>query len=73
MMFIRNENGKLRFSKLEFELMIADLIESVPPKDKKDLEWMTKCLVESVMMVAWDYANDNDIENWEDPFLQVDY
>lgn len=71
MMFSRNEKGNLRFERLDFECLIADLLEGEPPKSKKDLEWMTKCLVESVMLVAWEYADDNGIEDWEDLFCPV--
>lgn len=72
-MFTRNENGKLRFERLDFEIMVADMLEQTPPKDMRDLRWMVKVLVESTQLVAWEYANDNlDDEEWEDVFYPAD-
>lgn len=73
MMFSRNENGRLRFERLDFEIMIADMLEQTPPKDTKDLRWMVKVLIESTQLVAWEYANDAfDDEEWEDVFYPAD-
>ena len=72
-MFSRNENGRLRFERLDFEIMIADMLEQTLPKDMKDLRWMVKVLIESTQLVAWEYANDNfDDEEWEDVFYPAD-
>lgn len=72
-MFERKENGHLVFNRLEFECMIADFIESMPPKDKKELEWMTKMMVDSLQLAVWEYANDNMnlYDEWEDLFLEL--
>lgn len=73
-MFKRNENDKLRFERLDFELMIADVLEETPPKDMKDLRWMVKCMIESVQLVAWEYTQDElGDEEWEDVFCPADY
>lgn len=72
-MFERKENGHLRFNRLEFECMITDFLEATPPKDKSDLEWMTKMMVDSVQLAVWEYANENletDVE-WEDLYLEL--
>ena len=36
-MFSRNEKGRLRFERLDYEIMVADMLEQTPPKDMKDL------------------------------------
>ena len=72
-MFKRNENGKLRFERLDFEVMVADMLEETPPKDIKDLRWMVKCMIESVQLVAWEYTQDEFAdEEWEDVFYPAD-
>ena len=72
-MFSRNENGRLRFERLEFERMVADMLEQTPPKDTQDLRWMVKCMVESIQLVAWEYTNDEfEDEEWEDAFYPAD-
>ncbi len=64
-MFKRNENGRLQFERLDFEEYIAYLLESA--KNKHDLEWMTKCLVDSVQLVAYEIAiYDMKLEEWDD-------
>ena len=64
-MFKINENGRLQFERLDFESYIAELLETA--KNKDDLEWMTKCLVDSVQLVAWEIANhDMELEEWDD-------
>lgn len=66
-MFKRNENGKLQFERLDFEILIRDMLEQTPPKDTKDLKWMIKCMISSVQLVAWEYANEEfEDEEWED-------
>jgi hypothetical protein len=72
-MFTRNEKGRLRFERLDFELMLHDMLDQTPPKDMKDLQWMVKVLIESTQLVAWEYTNDNfDNEEWEDVFYPAD-
>lgn len=71
-MFKRNENGKLQFERLDFECYIADLLEIA--KSKGDLEWMTKCLVDSVQLVAWEIATqDMKLEEWDDLYYSNDF
>ena len=69
-MFKRNENGGLSFMRLDFELMIADILENTPPKNRKDLDWMVKMMVDSVQLVAWEHWNDEfpDEDEWEDVY-----
>lgn len=71
-MFYRNENGNLCFKKLNFEIMIGDIIYDIEPKNMKDLEWMVKKMVESIQLCAWEYVNDSDDigEEWEDIFYE---
>ena len=71
-MFSRRENGKLRFERLDFEVMIADLIEQCPPKGMGDLRWMIKCMVDAVQIVGWEFANEELEEEWEDVFFPAD-
>lgn len=67
-MFKCNERGKLQFERLEFECFIAELLE--PAKTKEELEWMTKCLVDSVQLVAWETAtSDMELEEWDDLYV----
>lgn len=70
--FYINENGKLTFDKLGFEIFIADIIDEIEPKNMKDLEWMVKKMVDAVQLCAWEYVNDcDDIEEeWEDIFCE---
>lgn len=72
-MFHRNENGNLVFDRLDFEIMIGDIIDDISPKNVKDLEWMVKKMVDAVQLCAWEYVNDSDdIEDeWEDVFYEV--
>ena len=72
-MFTRNENNNLVFNTLDFEIFIADALESTPPKNRKELEWMTKCMVDSVQLVVREYHKDNslDEDEWEDLYLPL--
>ena len=67
-MFYRNEKGSLTFNRLDFEIMIGDIIDDISPKKMDDLEWMVKKMVDAVQLCAWEYVNDCDeIEDeWED-------
>jgi hypothetical protein len=71
-MFYRDEKGNLVFKRLDFEIMIADIIDEVEPKNMKDLEWMIKKMIDSVQLCAWEYVQDSaDIEDeWEDVFYE---
>lgn len=66
--FHRNEKGNLVFERIDFEIMIADIIDAVEPKKLKDLEWMIDKMIGAVQLCAWEYVNDcDDIEDeWED-------
>ena len=67
-MFYRNEKGSLTFNRLDFEIMIGDIIDDISPKKMDDLEWMVKKMIDAVQLCAWEYVNDCDeIEDeWED-------
>ena len=69
-MFNRNEKGHLVFQTLDFELMIADILENTPPKNRNDLDWMVKRMVDSVQLVAWEYWKDEfpEEDEWEDVY-----
>lgn len=72
-MFERKENGHLYFNRLEFEVMIQDCLETTPPKNKNDLEWMTRQMLDSLQLAVWEYANENlNLEDeWEDLYLPL--
>ena len=69
-MFYRDEKDKLVFKRLDFELMIADMLENTPPKNRSDLGWMVKKMVDGIQLVAWEYWKDefHDEEEWEDVY-----
>lgn len=71
-MFYRNEKGALTFNRLDFEILIGDIIDDVSPENIKDLEWMVKKMVDAVQLCAWEYVQDSDnIEDeWEDIFCE---
>ena len=72
-MFERSKNGKLVYHTLDFEIMIANIIESIEPKNMEDLQWMVSRMIDSVQTCAWEYTNDNDDieEEWEDVYYPV--
>ena len=69
-MFYRDKKDKLVFKQLDFELMIADMLENTPPKNRSDLDWMVKQMVDGIQLVAWEYWKDEfpDEEEWEDVY-----
>ena len=71
-MFYRNEKGNLGFNRLDFEIMIGDIISEVEPKNIDDLIWMVQKMVGAVQLCAWGYVNDSDDieEEWEDIFYE---
>lgn len=71
-MFYRNENGVLGFKKLDFEIMIGDIIDAIEPKNMDDLYWMVEKMVNAIQLCALEYVNDSDdIEDeWEDIFYE---
>lgn len=73
-MFKRNEKGNLVFDKLEFEVLIADIIEDAEPKTMDDLKWMVAKMIDATQLVAWEYVQDSeDIEDeWEDIYYSDD-
>ena len=72
-MFNRNEKGQLVFQTLDFELMISDILENTPPKNREDLDWMIKKMVDSVQLVAWEYWKDEfpEEDEWEDVYYPI--
>lgn len=72
-MFYRNENGNLVFNKLDFEIMVGDIIDDIEPKNINDLNWMVEKMIDAVQLCAWEYVNDSDdIEDeWEDIFIEL--
>lgn len=71
-MFYRNEKGTLTFNRLDFEIMIGDIIDDSSPENIKDLEWMVKKMVDAVQLCAWEYVQDSDIieDEWEDIYYE---
>jgi hypothetical protein len=52
--------------------MMHNLIETTPPKTKKDLEFMTKQIIDSIQLVVWEHFNDNlkNEDEWEDIYYR---
>ena len=71
----RKENGKLSFKKLDFEIMIGDIIENISPDNIAELNWMVSKMVNAIQLCAWEYVNESDdIEDeWEDIFYSDMY
>lgn len=69
-MFEYNENGRLHFNKLDFEIFIGDVIEDVSPDNMDDLRWMVEKMVDAVQLCAYEYVQESDdIEDeWEDVY-----
>jgi len=69
-MFYRDEKDKLGFKRLDFEVMIADILENTPPKNRSDLDWMVQKMVDGIQLAAWEYWQDEfpDEEEWEDVY-----
>ena len=70
-MFYRKEEDRLIFNKLNFEIMIADMLEKTPPKNRSDLNWMVQKMVDSIQLVAWEYWKDEfpEEDEWEDMYF----
>lgn len=60
------------FEKLNFEIVISDMIESAKPKDMRELKWMVKNMVNSIQTCAFEYASESEEigEKWEDVFFE---
>jgi len=71
-MFTRNENGRLIFNWLNFEIMIDDVFEAVAPADIQELEWMVKNMVNSIQKCASEYVEESEMieDEWEDVFYE---
>ena len=69
-MFKRNENGKLVFKRLDFEIAIGDIFEDISPDNIDDLNWMVEKMIESIQLCANEYVQDIESieEEWEDVF-----
>lgn len=67
-MFYRNDDGNITFKSLDFEIMVADMLENTPPSGRKDLDWMVKQMIDSIQLVAWEYWRDEfpEEDEWED-------
>lgn len=72
-MFTRNENGRLIFNWLNFEIMIDDVFEAVAPADIEELEWMVKNMVNSIQKCASEHVEESEMieDEWEDVFYEV--
>lgn len=73
-MFKRNEKGNLVFDRLEFEILIADIIEDTEPKTMDDLKWMVAKMIDATQLVAWEYVQDSEYieDEWEDIYYSDD-
>jgi hypothetical protein len=71
-MFTRNENGRLIFNWLNFEIMIDDVFEAAAPPDIEELEWMVKNMVNSIQKCASEYVEESEMieDEWEDVFYE---
>lgn len=72
-MFTRNENGRLSFQWLPFEVMIDDIFEAAAPADIEELEWMVKKMVDSIQKCASEHVEVSEMieDEWEDVFFEV--
>lgn len=72
-MFNRNEDGGMSFKRLDFEIMVSEILEDTPPKNRKELEWMIKRMVDGIQLVAWEYWNEEfpDEDEWEDLYYEL--
>ena len=70
--FERDESNRVVFKALDFEVMMHNLIETTPPKNKKELEFMVQSMVDSIQLVASEHFRDNfDNRNeWEDIYYK---
>ena len=71
-MFTRNENGRLIFNWLNFEIMIDDVFEAAAPPDIEELKWMVKNMVNSIQKCASEYVEESEMieDEWEDIFYE---
>ena len=71
-MFTRNENGRLIFNWLNFEIMIDDVFEAVAPADIQELEWMVKNMVNSIQKCSSEYVEESEMieDEWYDVFFE---
>lgn len=69
-MFTRNEKGKLVFKRLDFEIMVDDIIENIKPTNMDDLRWMVEKMIDSIQLCAYQYVENSDSfdDEWEDVF-----
>jgi hypothetical protein len=66
------EDGRLVFKALNFEVMMHDLIETMSPESKKELEFMIMQMVDSIQTVASEHYKDNfdNQDEWEDIYYR---
>lgn len=68
-MFYRTEKGSLGFKRLEFEVLMADIIEGADCKNEEELTWVTSQMCSSLLLAAYEHARDEmGLEDWEDPY-----
>ena len=72
-MFERNKENNLCFKSLEFEVMVHNLLEQTPPKNKKELVFMIKGMIDSIQIVAQEHFYDNfeNQDEWEDIYCEM--
>lgn len=72
-MFERDKENKLCFKSLEFEVMVHNLLEQTPPKNKKELVFMIRGMIDSIQIVAQEHFYDNfdNQDEWEDIYCEM--
>lgn len=72
-MFERNKENNLCFKQLEFEIVVHNLLEQTPPKNKKELVFMIRGMIDSIQLVAQEYFCDNfeNQDEWEDIYCEM--
>lgn len=72
-MFERNKENKLCFKELEFEVMVHNLLEQISPKNKKELVFIIKGMIDSIQTVAQEHFYDNfeSQDEWEDIYYEM--
>jgi hypothetical protein len=71
--FERSEDDRLIFKQLDFQVMVHNLLETTPPKSKKELEFIISGIIDAIQTVAFEHYNDNFPcqYEWEDIYIRL--
>ena len=68
-MLERNDNGRLVFKRLDFEIMIADMLEAAKINNMDDLRWAVEQMHGCIEIVAQEHCEGEELGDWEDVFV----